>query len=228
LPFTLDYYSSFCDKIIIYDNESTDSSDTIFKRYEKVSVVKWKSNKINELNYLQIKNNAYKNSREDKVDYVIVCDMDELLYHPDLIGFINNQPFTDYFTPRGYHMVSDEIPTDYTKQIYEIIQNGLYDHNYCKNILFKRENVIETNYEPGAHQSNFKGTKGLINCNVEDLKLLHYKWLSPEYIVDKHIHYNERRSQHSKKRGWGSHYSLSRETMIQDFNNLKNKCTKII
>ena len=61
LPFTLDYYSSFCDKIIVYDNESTDSSDEIFKRYKNVSVVKWKSDTINELNYLQIKNNAYKN-----------------------------------------------------------------------------------------------------------------------------------------------------------------------
>ena len=68
LPFTLDYYSSFCDKIIVYDNESTDSSDDIFKRYSKVSIVKWKSDTINELNYLQIKNNAYKNSIKDNVD----------------------------------------------------------------------------------------------------------------------------------------------------------------
>lgn len=29
LPFTLDYYSSFCEKIFIHDNMSTDSSDDI-------------------------------------------------------------------------------------------------------------------------------------------------------------------------------------------------------
>ena len=30
LPFILDYYSKICDKIYIYDNISTDSSDDIY------------------------------------------------------------------------------------------------------------------------------------------------------------------------------------------------------
>jgi len=38
LPFTLDYYSKFCEKIYIYDNMSTDNSDKIYKKYEKVIV----------------------------------------------------------------------------------------------------------------------------------------------------------------------------------------------
>ena len=44
LPFTLDYYSTFCEKIFVYDNMSTDSSDNIYKKYPKVTVVKWDSN----------------------------------------------------------------------------------------------------------------------------------------------------------------------------------------
>ena len=35
LPFTLDYYSLICEKIFIYDNMSTDSSDNIYKKYDK-------------------------------------------------------------------------------------------------------------------------------------------------------------------------------------------------
>jgi glycosyltransferase involved in cell wall biosynthesis len=228
LPYFLKHYSQYVNKIVVYNNESTDSSLQILNDWKECEIEIRDfntNNQYDEQSLLDLKNNCWKG---DDSDYVIVCDVDELLYHPNLIEFINDQPLTDYYTPRGYHMVGDEIPTDYTKQIYEIIQNGSYDLHYCKDILFKRENVIETNYEPGAHQSNFKGTKGLINCNVEDLKLLHYKWLSPEYVVDKHIHYGQRRSQHSKKRGWGTHYDLSRETILQDFNNLKNKCTKII
>ena len=43
LPFTLDYYSNICEKIFIYDNMSTDSSDEIYKKYPKVEAVKWSS-----------------------------------------------------------------------------------------------------------------------------------------------------------------------------------------
>jgi glycosyltransferase involved in cell wall biosynthesis len=228
LPYFLKHYSQYVNKIVVYNNESTDNSIQILNDWKdcEIEIKDFNTNNhYDEQSLMDLKNNCWKGGDSD---YVIVCDMDELLYHPDLIGFIKKQPFTDYFTPNGYHMVSDEIPTDYTKQIYEIIQNGSYDHNYCKNILFKRENIIDTNYAPGAHQSHFQGTKSLINCNVEDLKLLHYKWLSPEYVADKHIHYGQRRSQHSKTRGWGSHYGLSRKSILQDFSNLKNKSTKII
>ena len=53
LPFTLDYYSLICEKIFIYDNMSTDSSDEIYKKYPKVEVIKWDSgNEINEINII--------------------------------------------------------------------------------------------------------------------------------------------------------------------------------
>ena len=55
LPYTLDYYSKICTKIYVYDNMSTDGSDKIYKKYPKVSVIKWNSNdQINEMNYFNI------------------------------------------------------------------------------------------------------------------------------------------------------------------------------
>ena len=61
LPFTLDYYSTFCEKIFVYDNYSTDSSDEIYKKYDKVEVIKWDSgNEINENNYIKIKSEEYR------------------------------------------------------------------------------------------------------------------------------------------------------------------------
>jgi hypothetical protein len=44
LPFTLDNYSSFSDKIFIHDNMSDDSTDDIVSRYPKVEIIK--NNKI--------------------------------------------------------------------------------------------------------------------------------------------------------------------------------------
>ena len=43
LPFTLDHYSQFCEKIYVYDNMSTDGSDQIYEKYDKVVVKKWQT-----------------------------------------------------------------------------------------------------------------------------------------------------------------------------------------
>ena len=41
LPFTLDYYSSFCDTIHLLDNHSSDDSLKIAATYPKVKVTQW-------------------------------------------------------------------------------------------------------------------------------------------------------------------------------------------
>ena len=228
LPYFLKHYSQFVDKIVVYNNQSTDNSVQILNDWKecKIEIREFNTdNHYDEQTLIDLKNNCWK---DDDSDYVIVCDMDELLYHSNLGEFIKNRESVDYFTPTGYHMMGEEIPTDYTKQIYEIIKSGTPDNQYNKNVLFKRSNVIETNYSPGAHNSRFVGITNLINCADDDLKLLHYKWLSPEYVADKHIHYGERRSQDSINKKWGVHYSLTRDKILNDFNKLKEQSTVIL
>jgi glycosyltransferase involved in cell wall biosynthesis len=229
LPYFLKHYSQFVNKIVVYNNMSTDSSLEILNNWKdcEIEIRDFSTdNQYDEKTLMQLKNNCWKDNTDS--DYIIVCDADELLYHPNILEFIKDRSYIDYYTPSGYHMIGDEIPRDYSKQIYDIIKNGTYDNNYDKNVLFKRKNVLETNYAPGAHLSSFQGTKRLINCTTDEIKLLHYKWLSPEYVIDKHINYKERTSEHSKSKAWGIHYTLSKEKMIEDYNNLKNKSITIV
>ena len=140
LPFTLDYYSSFCKKIFIYDNMSTDSSDEIYGQYPKVIVKKWNSNnEINELNYIEIKNTAYKISRNDKADWVIVCDCDEFLYHPTLLEKLESYKRLGVTVPlvNGHDMVSEKFPEYDGGFITEKIKTGsdVYEP-FCKKIIF--------------------------------------------------------------------------------------------
>lgn len=228
LPYFLKHYSQFVDKIVVYNNMSTDNSIEILKNWKdcEIEIREFDTNnQYDERTLMEFKNNCWK---ECDSDYVIVCDMDELLYHPDIKNFIQSRNYVDYYTPSGYHMIGDEVPTDYSKQIYDIIKNGTYDVNYGKNVLFKRKDVLETNYAPGAHMSSFQGTKRLVNCTTDQIKLLHYKWLSPEYVVNKNTNYGERTSEHSKSHGWGIHYTLTKDKMIEEYNNLKDKSTIII
>jgi hypothetical protein len=91
MPHFLEYYSRFCEKIHIYDNQSDDETLKICENYSNVSVYTFDtSGKIRDDIYLNIKNNIWKKSR-GIADYVIICDIDEFLYHPDLMNFLKSK-----------------------------------------------------------------------------------------------------------------------------------------
>jgi hypothetical protein len=205
LPFTLDYYSVFCDKIYVYDNMSTDSSDEIYKRYPKVIVKKWDSNnEINELNYLKIKNNGYKVSRGDNADWVIVCDCDEILYHGKLLERLEYYKEQGITVPlvNGHDMVSEVFPEYDGELITKKITTGSEVYPpFCKNIVFNPK--INVNFGIGAHSFSSDKT---INSNSPELKLLHYKFLGKEYVEKIYKSRAERLSEFNKTNKFGEHY----------------------
>jgi hypothetical protein len=205
LPFTLDYYSSFCKKIFIYDNMSTDSSDDIYEQYPNVIVKKWNSNnEINELNYIEIKNTAYKISRVDKADWVIVCDCDEFLYHPTLLEKLESYKRLGVTVPlvNGHDMVSEKFPEYDGEFITEKIKTGsdVYPP-FCKKIIFNPK--INVTFGIGAHSFNSDNT---INSFLSELKLLHYKFLGKEYVENIYKARANRLSEFNKSNKFGEHY----------------------
>jgi len=205
LPFTLDYYSNICDKIYIYDNMSTDSSDEIYKRYPKVTVIKWNSNnEINERNYLNIKNNGYKLSREDNADWVIVCDTDEFLYHPRLLEKLEYYKNEGITVPKidGHDMVSESFPEYDGELITKKIKTGSEVYPpFCKNIVFNPK--IDAKFGIGGHSFQSNNT---INSSSPELKLLHYKFLGVEYVENIYKSRMERLSEFNKQHKFGEHY----------------------
>jgi len=205
LPYTLDHYSKICDKIFVYDNMSDDGSDLIYKKYDKVEVVKWDSgNEINEQNYLKIKNNAYKNSRGQNVDWVIVCDCDEFLYHPNLLEKLKEFKKNKITVPliEGHDMVNEEFPVYKGKPLTSIVKVGsdVYEP-FNKNIIFHPK--LNVQYGIGAH--TFTSDKGVYSEKAE-LKLLHYKLLGFEYVEKIYKSRAERLGGFNKTFGFGHHY----------------------
>ena len=206
LPYTLDYYSSFCEKIFIHDNMSTDNSDEIYKKYDKVEVIKWESNEqINEMNYVNIKNNEYKkHSRKDGVDWVIVCDCDEFLYHPNLMEKLESYKKMGITVPKvsGHDMVSDEFPVYDGDLLINKIKIGSERYEpMCKKIIFNP--FIDVQFGVGAHSFNSTNAKF---SETEDLKLLHYKFLGKNYVKKLYIDRAKRLSDFNKKNKFGEHY----------------------
>jgi hypothetical protein len=204
LPYTLDYYSKICDKIFIHDNMSTDSSDEIYKKYEKVKVLKWDSNnEINEFNYTKIKSNAYKIYSRD-ADWVIVCDCDEFLYHENLMEKLDEYKKNGITIPQidGHDMVSELFPEYDGNPITDKIKIGSETYQpMCKNIIFDPK--IDVEYGIGGHSIQSK--QGKFSPTAE-LKLLHYKFLGKEYVKNIYISRAKRLSEFNKQNKLGEHY----------------------
>ena len=207
LPFTLDYYSNICEKIFIYDNMSTDSSDEIYKRYSKVEVIKWDSDdSFNDLHNVNIKNNEYKKrSRNQNVDWVIICDCDEILYHPNLISKLTEYKEQGIDCPKveGHDMFSESFPIYDGKLITEKIKYGSEVYEPMSKQIIINPNV-DIEYGFGAH--NYKCLECKTNDDAE-LKLLHYKFIDFKYVLNRYRTSNKRLSEFNKTNGFGSHYT---------------------
>jgi hypothetical protein len=95
-------------------------------------------------------------------------------------------------------------------------------------VLFKREFVLETGFCGGAHLAKYEGKKRLNEyVSKGDLKLLHYKYIDLEYVINKHEQYNNRRSDFNKKHGFGLHYGFTKQKIESNFKMLKLNAKQI-
>lgn len=216
LPYFLRHYSAMCEKITIYDNYSTDRSDEICRANPKVEVIKYDSgNQIRDDLYLEIKNNCWKKS---KCDWVIVCDIDELLVFTP--GYISNGTI---IKPAWYDMVSDHLPAT-EGQIYDELCYGVPNPN-TKCLMFRPDSVEEINYEPGAHFIKPVGDVRIIEANL--MAVLHYKYLSLQYVIDRYALFASRLSDINKELKWGYHYNFPVEKITEDYVELMSKRIKV-
>jgi hypothetical protein len=172
LPYFLNHYSKMVDKIVVYDNQSTDNSRHILESFKdcEIEIIDYDTdNQYSEESQTNVRNNCWKNDTES--NYIIVVDIDEIIYHPKFREFLRNNRNIDCFKPVGYDMIGDDVPTDHSKQIYEIVKTGTLNTMYSKVALFRRKNILETNFTYGSHFSSFIGNKPLmVHESKGDLK----------------------------------------------------------
>mgnify|MGYP001220674078 CR=1 FL=1 len=207
LPYTLDHYSQFCEKIFVYDNMSTDNTDEICKKYPKVKVVKWTTSdkKYNDVTLAEIKSNVYKQSRKDNVDWVIVCDSDEYLYHEDLISKLKEYKSKGVTMPLidGHDMCCEEFPKYDGELLTNKVKIGSETYEpMCKNIIF--DPSLDIKYMPGAHANQ---SFGQVKSDKAELKLLHYKFLGKDYVLTRYNELAKQLSDFNKKHGLSRHWN---------------------
>jgi len=225
LPYFLNYYCKFCEEIIIYDNGSTDESINIINSFPKTKVINYDTNnKLDDIKITEILNNNYKEESEN-YDWQIICSIDEFIYHQKLIKKLIKYKKEGITIPKitGYQMYSNFFPTE-NIQIYNIIKKGFRDNNLDKNAIFNPQKV-QINYEVGCHICNPAGDIKYSKNN--EFKLLHYRFISYDYLQNKNKERIKELSESNKEHGYGIHYKIFSKITKEDFINDCKKCEDI-
>ena len=209
-----------CD-IIIYDNESTDNTVHIAEQYN-CKIIRYNTNNtLSDQTYLDIKNNCWKSS---KTDWNIICDCDELIEvtYDDILS--EEMTGVNLFRFEGYSMMNNTNNIDISNMKY-----GFRDVGYDKSYLFNKKFVNEINYFPGCHSCNpVPNGQYTINYSSKIYRALHYKYLSPNYTIDKHAKYGKRLSDDNKQKSWGIHYLFSSDSILSYYTETQKKLIKLL
>lgn len=223
IPHFLKHYENIVSNIIVYDNKSNDNSVKILKKHPKVTIVPYDTNgEIRDDAYLQIKNNAWKKSKD--CDIVIVCDMDEFLYSDDLPQYMKdfNNSESTIIKPEGFDMVIKDFDITKSEYLLNDVQFGFEHNHFNKLCVFKPKKIIDINYNFGCHNAAPVGT---IVYHNKPIKLLHFKKIGLNYFLDKMRNYHKRMSKFNRDRALGFEYDFPiekhREMFISDLNKIK-------
>ena len=208
LPYFIDHYKKLGANIRIYNNKSTDQSKSIIA-YSGCNYIAYDSNnQIRDDLYLQIKNNCWKDS---KAEWVIVCDIDELIEINFDISRYN------IINTKGFDMIG--LPPS---------RLGVHNQMYSKHIMFRPNCFKEINYKPGCHSLN-PIPNVAISGSIEIANLLHYKYIDEDYVYNRHLMYQERLSDINKQLGWGIEYQNVERKKIEDkFAELRSQSSMVL
>lgn len=204
LPYFLEHYSKIANKIIVYDNCSSDASPDIVRSCGKAELRSFDTNGyFDDSVNLKIKNNAYKES-VGVADFVIVVDTDEFLYHKNLYDILLRFKHDSITLPVtvGYDMVSWKFPRK-NKQLTELIKIGRKSDYYSKRCIFAPS--IDINYRTGCHKCSPIGN--IVENTEDELKVLHYHYIGFIRNVYKHRACRKRLSNFNKVNNLGYQFT---------------------
>ena len=177
------------------------------------------SDKLDDRALMHIRNEAWKAYRDD-CDWVIVCDVDEFLYHPDLHARLRAFKAEGVTLPmvEGFEMLSKDHPVHRPGHyIWQDIQTGTPNPRYYnKNLIF--DPAIDINYTLGCH--GCQPTGPVRRSDAFEFKNLHYRNLSYAHMVEKSARSAARLSDWNLATNAGFHYRLNAGMSREDYNRL--------
>jgi hypothetical protein len=212
LPMFLNYYSPQVDKIIYYDNQSTDDSINIINHYTnkegmcEIEIINFDTdNEIKDDLLLDLKNSEWKKYK-NKYDWVIIVDVDEFIvpfHNVPLREFLATQNNYGAIQSIGYQMFGSEYNF---KEIKRGAKHEQYDKVCCWNLGL----LLEINYCHGSHRCNPEFINHKVQIHYKGCQLRHMKYVGDlGELCNRVVEYKKRLSTKNKKNHWGDQYNIS-------------------
>jgi hypothetical protein len=182
LPYFFRHYDAIVDRYFVYDNGSTDQSLMLLGQHDKVSLRHFDvagDSFVEEERRLS--DTVWKESR-GSADWVIVLDIDEHVFHPDLPTYLRRCTDSNVTALRGigYEMVADHFPAD-DRKLVESVTIGARSAGHDKLCIFNPDALTQSNFRPGRHLADPEGR--VTWPDQPEMLLLHYKQLGVEYAI---------------------------------------------
>ena len=227
LPFFFRHYDRFVTRYFIYDEDSTDASLSILHNHPSVEVRSFV--RVDPASFAlseQALSNECWKARRGVADWVIVTDIDEHLYHPDLFTLLTRYKALGMtFIPAlGYQMISEQFPSP-SEMLCETRTQGAPRLGMCKASLFDPMAIDEINYSHGRHVA---APTGNVKLPLQDeLLLLHYKYLGFEHTLARHRQLRSGLGTKDIANGWGQQYSWSEAQLRDNWNVFAEKAVDV-
>lgn len=161
-----------------------------------------------------------------KADWVVVTDIDEHLFHPDMLGYLRRCQAEEVTAIRSlwYEMISDRFPDSDGRLIDEITQ-GCRSLGHSRLSIFNPNAVTATHFGPGRHQAWPEGH--VVWPDSEEVLLLHYKQLGIDYVAKRSAELSEGMRTGDLERGWGSHYRWTPDEIAGNWQTMRERAVTV-
>ena len=228
LPFFFLHYDKLVERYVIYDDGSSDNSQEILRLNPKVELrptPRYGNPGSRVASQLALLETCWKESR-GIADWVIVTDIDEHLYHPDMYRYLAQcraQGVT-IIPALGYQMLSHQFP-EHKTLLCNSLSRGACDSLYSKLNIFSPNEIDATNYTPGRHTAAPTGR--VVLPARDEVMLLHYRYLDFERVRKRYQVLATRHFKADIAMGWGSQYSWSSEQLREAWNFMASRLVDV-
>lgn len=211
LPYFLDYYAPWVDRIVVFDDGSDDGTRELLAAHTKVELRDFpaKGNSF-VMAAREVWEHAWKESR-GRADWVIVTNVDEFIWHPHgMHGYLDRcmRRGDTIIHPRGYEMVAPVLPPP-GSLLPDVARQGVAMFGYDKRQVFNPDAIVDIHFAAGRHRSNPVGV--VADALPVETKLLHYKYVDYDnYHVPRQEALGARLLAEDVAKGLGSQYLWDR------------------
>ena len=223
LPFFFRHYDPIVDHYVILDDGSTDGSVELLLSHPKVKLIQANRKGGSYIEQTRIFfNEAWKENRCN-ADWIIACNIDEHLYHRDLVGYLHQckDEGVTILPANGFEMVAERFPSTHAT-LCEAIKFGAPAHKFKgatgqlnKIMVFDPSAIDEICFAAGRHTIQPRGR--VVYPESIDLKMLHYKFLGLTYAEQRYAELKTGLAVADIKTGKGYQYFWDRKEIRQHY-----------